>query len=1137
MLKSITSLCNYFAILGLAATASSNLCAQQVYGAIFGNVTDVSGSVVVNANVTIRDTSKNVSFQTNTNVSGFYSKGQLIPGTYRVQVEANGFRAAVSSDIVVTVDATSRFDVQLSVGDTSQVVEVTVAAPLLETARADVANTFTERQILQLPNYQRNLLGMVFLTPGVQLIGGATPASENPQGSFRMMVNGQNFGNTGYQLDGTDNQDPLLGGSVINPNLDALSEAKFATQDYDAEFGYVGAGMMSMSTRSGSNQFHGSAFEYLINNTPGFTTFGRNPFTEPGGASSFKSNQFGGSLGGRIIRDKLFFFGDVQSQRKRQSAAVLTTVPDPGAARGDLSAYLSQSGSTLNNVIYDPLTGDPTTGQNRQQFAGNIIPASRLSSQALKILKYFPAPNTKVGGTAYKNNYIGSGAIAFDADQWDLRGDYYLNAKNSVFGRYTSAAFNLAVPGAFGLAGGAGLDTSGFSGQSNVFNQSIAAGFTHTFSPNSINEFRFGYLRYRVSVTPNGFGTSPAKDAGIPGLNLDSTFTSGMPYFNITGDGGAALGYALNVNRCNCPLAERERQYQFVDNYTRIGGNHTFKFGADYRYELNLRVPSDSHRSGELTFAPGYTARVDANGATSQGLGVASFLLGQVTSFGRYVSPSTDAQENQKRAFFYVQDSWRVSPKLTVNYGLRWELVFPETVNAPGNGGALDLSTGKIAVYGVGRVPINGIQNMTWTNIAPRLGIAYQLRPKTVIRAGYGWSYGMGVFGDVFGHVTTQNLPVLASQSLNAPNAFSGVFTLNQGPPAPTFPQPDGQGYFALPNGVAAKVRPAQVSLPLVMAHNLSIQHQLTNAIAVTASYVGNGGRHVINGNGNNFDVNQATFIPGVPNQNVRKPFYARYGWTQPITYFCDCANSTYNAFQLKAELRGFHGYTAVAHYNYQNAVGDSANAYTFLYNRSLGYGNQPLVSKQQFLINQIYALPFGAKRRYFASMNAVAEALFGGWELSGTTTYYTGLPFTATIGAYPATVNGVAYTHPDVGPSWPDRGTGSPYAGSTHDRNQWFVGGIGGAFALPTANSFGNFGFNNLYGPIFINQDLALAKSFALREGYRLSFRAEAYNAFNHTNLGLPDANITNKTAGQITSLAYNYQMRRLQFALRLDF
>lgn len=1112
--------------------------AQQVFGAIYGTVTDVTGASVVNANVTVRDVSKNVRFEVVTNTSGNYSKGQLIPGTYRVQVEAKGFRSAISSDISVTVDSTSRFDVSLGLGEVSQAIEVTAAAPLLETGRADVATTLTERQIAQLPNYQRNFLSFVFLTPGVQLIGGATPVSENPQGSFRMMINGQNFGNTGYQLDGTDNQDPLLGGSVINPNLDSLSEAKFSTEDFDAELGYVGAGNMSMSTKSGSNQFHGSAFDYIINNSPGFVTFGRNPFTEPACASAFKSNQFGGSLGGRIIKNKLFFFGDVQSTRKRQSATVLTTVPSVGAAKGDLSAYLNQSGSTVNNVIYDPLTGDPATGVNRQPFTNNQIPASRISPQALNILKYFPAPNTNIGGSPYKNNYIGGGAVAFNADQWDLRSDYYRDEKNSFFGRYTAAAFNTTIPGAFGLlAGGAGLDSSGFSGQSNVFNQSLAAGFTHTFSPNMINEFRFGYLRYRVNVTPNGFGTQPAADAGIPGLNLDKTFTSGLPYFNITGDGAAALGYALNVNRCNCPLAERERQYQFVDNFTRVWGNHTFKFGGDYRYELNLRVPSDSHRSGELSFAPGYTARVDANGATSQGLGVATFLLGQTTSFVRYVSPNTDAQENQKRSYFYGQDSWRVTPKLTVNYGLRWELVFPETVNAAGNGGALDLSTGKIAVYGVGKVPLNGIQKMTWTNFAPRLGIAYQLLPRTVLRMGYGWSYGMGVFGDVFGHVTTQNLPVLAQQSLNPSNAFSGVFTLNQGPTAPVFAQPDANGYLTLPNGVTPKVRPVQVSLPLVMAYNASIQHQLTRSVAATVSYVGNGGRHVINGNGNNFDVNQAAFIPGVPNQNVRKPFYARYGWTQPITYFCDCANSTYNAFQAKVELRNFHGYTATGSYNFQDAVGDSSNAYTFLYNRPLGYGNQPLVSKQQFIMNQIFDLPFGRGRKFANTMNRAADALLGGWTLSGVTTFYTGLPFTATIGSYPTTVNGAAYSHPDVGPSWPDRGSADPYAGSAHNRSQWYAGGLGGAFVLPASNAYGNFGFNNLYGPIYLNQDFALAKSFVLREGYKLSFRADAYNAFNRTNLGLPDANVTNKTAGQITSLAYGSSMRRMQFALRLDF
>jgi hypothetical protein len=412
------------------------------------------------------------------------------------------------------------------------------------------------------------------------------------------------------------------------------------------------------------------------------------------------------------------------------------------------------------------------------------------------------------------------------------------------------------------------------------------------------------------------------------------------------------------------------------------------------------------------------------------------------------------------------------------------------------------------------------------------LGIAYQLTPKTVVRAGAGYAYGMGVFGNIFGHVATQNLPVLATQLNTAPNSFSDIFTLAQGPPPATFVTPDNTGHLALPNGVAAKVRPDIVQLPVVLAYNASVQRQLTHSLAVTASYVGNQGRHVINDNGNNFDVNQAAFVPGLVNLNLAKPYYAKYGWTQQITYFCDCAVSSYDSFQVKIEARNYHGYTAFGSYNYQIGKGDSANSYTFLYNRPLGYGYQDQITHHEVIIAQNFELPFGRGRRFGSHWNRAVDLVLGGWNLAGVTTFYSGRPFTATIGNYPT-----GYAHPSVGPAYPDKGTGSPFDGAQHNRNQWFVGGLGGTFVLPAANTFGNYGFNNLYGPIFINQDTTLSKAFNIHENYKLTLKTDAFNTFNHANLGLPDSVITDPTAGQITSLAYLSNMRRLQFALRLDF
>src|ERR1022692_3501767 len=369
---------------------------------------------------------------------------------------------------------------------------------------------------------------------------------------------------------------------------------------------------------------------------------------------------------------------DAQLNRQALGGSLTTSVPtaaERGSVANGTPANLSDwyaAGS--NSQIYDPNTGNPD-GSNRTPFPNNTIPAARLSPQAEAILAYFPMPNSTAEGIE-ANNYNASGAVAVTGNLWNTRWDYYVNQKNTIFGRYSYASFTQVAPGAFGLEAG-GPNFGNYAGSSSSKDQSLALGWTYTISPTVVNEFRLGYMRYGVNDVPNGYGTQPAAAAGIPSLNLDKTYTSGMPYFNIQNPiGSEQLGYALGVNQCNCPLTQSERQIQFVDNLTKIKGNHSIKFGADLRYAMNLRVPSDSHRAGELTFSGSDTANVTPT-AEVGGLGLASFLLGDVSSFQRYVSSSTNAQERQKRFFWYGQDEWRVSPKLTVTLGIRWEMVFP----------------------------------------------------------------------------------------------------------------------------------------------------------------------------------------------------------------------------------------------------------------------------------------------------------------------------------------------------------------------------------------------------------------------------------------------------------------------------
>jgi outer membrane receptor protein involved in Fe transport len=1096
--------------------------AQAVYGSIIGTVNDPQGDAVAGATVTVTDLAKGKITTVTTNESGNYTVTHLIPGRYSVKIEAQGYKTA-NQEVEVRADVAARTDFELEVGAVTEQVTVTSDAQTLslKTDRAEVSTTFNETQLQELPIFNRNFTTFELLTPGTQQLGWQHAASENPQGSIQIMVNGQHFSGTSFQLDGTDNRDPILGIIVINPTLESVTEAKVTTQNYDAEFGLATAGVVTAQTRSGSNDPHGSAFLFRRNDL----LQARDPFSQSvvdavTGRKIPESlwSQFGGSFGWKIIRDKNFFFVDYQGTRSKEGASVRTTVPTLLARSGDLSEYPNQ--------IFDPTTGNQTTGVGRTPFAGNRIPNSRLSAQALNLIRQLPPPN--IPGAGISNNFSASGTDVFDGDQINVRDDHYWSEKLHLFGRYSFAEYSRTKPGAFGfLLGGEGLSGARFAGASDVRNQSLAAGFDYTVSTNTITDFRFGFFRYRVNVLPGGIGTSPAADAGIPGLNVDDFFTSGMPFFNIFGPGGFKLGFALDPNGCNCPLDQQEQQFQFVNNWSFIRGNHTWRTGADIRFAQNLRVPSDRHRSGQLEFNEARTASVAASGLTSGGLGLATFLLGDVTFFTRYVSTVTDAAERQRRWFFYGQDTWRVTQKLTVNYGLRWELIFPERIKEDGTGSLLNLETGDLFVGGVGEVNSHFNVDMSYKAFAPRLGIAYQMTDNTVVRAGYGRSFDIGVFGSIFGHTVTQNLPVLSAQEETTQN-FRRVFTLASGPPAPVFPAVPSNGLLPLPNGIFARARPFEMKLPTLDAWNVMVQHQLGRNTSIEVGYVGNKGTHVFAGDGPAFNINQAVSDLSIPDVNQRKPFFNRFGWTQGIDYYCNCADNRYNAMQTKFETR-IPGLSILAHYTLQRATNDDADY--FFWDRTVTRGPTSFDRTHVLLFSNVFDVPVGRGRRFMSDAPRVIDWILGGWQINSITTWMSGLAFTPTVSGANCSVNS--------GPCRPDR------IGDTDlddpDQNGWFRVGIGPGtpWAKAAPGEFGDVGRNTLRGPSFFNSDLSFFKNFRITESQKIEFRAEIFNVFNKVNLNNPDACVDcNPTsAGRIFSLAPGARMRNVQFGLRYIF
>jgi outer membrane receptor protein involved in Fe transport len=1192
-------------VIGLSAPRAS---AQAVYGSILGTVTDPQGGAVAGAKVTVTSTTKNTSEETTTNESGNYTVTHLIPDTYKVKIEAQGFKTQEIASVLVSADAATRADAQLQVGSVTQSVEVTGELPQLTTDRADVAVSFNQKYVEDLPILNRNFTNFQLLSPGAQkLVGWSHAATENPQGAQQIMVNGQHFSGTGFQLDGTDNQDPILGIIVVNPNLDAIQEAKISYQNFDAENGKATASSVGVQVKSGTNEVHGTGFYYWRNNDQ----VARDPFTQlPGkGFPSGNWKQYGGSVGAPIIKDKLFIFGDYQGTNQSSGVTNQMTIPIASVISGcnvntnptgfcNLSAYQPNIGNGKlgdpSNYIYDPTTptipnggpADPHTGAGRNVFCGvqgsvpaasclpqnNFqIPMSMISTQASNVLALFPNPSN----SSTTNNFNGSGSGPFKQNSFDTRVDWNAPRSFQVFGRFSLDYFSLSGLGTLGKLGGPGFGPGGLNGGSNVHNYSLASGVDKALGNSWLTDVRFGWMHYNPQTHYSDASVAAMDAFGIPGLNTGAGLpgppvTGGLSSFNVTNGGNNFLtpfGDGLNVGRCNCPLTERENQWQGVNNWTNIHGNHTFKFGLDIRYANNLRVPSDANRTGILNFDSGATS---ANG--TGGLGLATFLLGDVTSFNRFYSTSLNAMERQWRTFYYGQDTWRVTPKLTFSYGLRWEIYYPESVNAKNNGGFANLNQGLIRVAGEGPYGLNGNIENTYKAFAPRLGIAYAFNPKTVVRLGYGRSFDIGVFGSNFGHVVTQNLPVLANEQIQAStlsplNANNNIpiFTLAQGPASFGLPLPisiPATGTLPLqgPQGIVdPRIRPTKQVLPTVDAWNLALQRQLTSTISLEVTYMGNKGTHVFNGDGPAYNANPvalgagsnlvtcngagscslAGFKPVIPD-NARRPYfnafsYPGYTVTQIIggvptavplvccstdlgNYFGNNANNEYEALVIRADKRFSDGLQFMAFYTYSHAWAYNNGYYAI--SKALSYGPNDLSRNHAFIANVVYQLPFGRGQKYMSGVSRPMNFLIGGWQLTQTINWSGGLPFTPSIGECSLIFTGSAPCLPNkIGAfkTGVTRSGGNTYwfqpvaplsygtltAAQAGLDSCSFARPTSGGWALPNCGTTGNAGLFSIRGPHGFWSDFSLSKNFAITERYSAQFRFDAYNVFNHVVLG----------------------------------
>ena len=1163
-----------------------------------GRVTQLAGSPLNRAKVIATSLANGTRYSALTDRTGHYVIDHLPAGNYKLRFEGAGFKP-YSEDFVFTFGGlTTQIDVRLAGIDSDQVSgSAATEANILKIDRTDVSTTITPFEIQNLPVFKQNLSRLESLVPGALQSPSIFQEFQNPQQGASFNVNGQRFSGTGFSLDGVTNHDPLEGLVVIIPSLDAAAGMKVTTQNYSAEFGEATAGFVAVQTWSGTNNWHGTVYDYRQSG------FGQASVPDFGltsvlTSSTQKRSDFGGALGGPLKKDRLFVFGDYRGVRTAAEGTVLLTVPTKTVHDTCLGPDAPATMPNCDLSEYVPLL--PFSS-----FPA-LLPNTNLSPQMLPFLKLIPLPN----GPGLINNFTKSGADTSSTDNFDVRSDYVISGKVKVFGRYSFANFRENGEPAFGAAGGIGTNPSGFAGRAKDRNQGIMSGFSYNPNSSLLTDFRFGFLRYKLALDSLDEGTRPAMQAGIDGLNLPGDFySSGMPDMALTNPGLRTAGNRSNflrlgysaLNSCNCPLRELEQQFQWQTNWTKTSGSQLFKWGADIRYLQNFRLSSQPRRAGHLQFG---------DAPTSTGFSLDDFLLGDVSSFTRTYNPTTtNAGERQRRLFFYGEDTWRVTSQLTLNYGLRWEIYFPQSVTGTGEGGWLQLGSGaapaddRFLVAGQAGTNLQGNVQTTLHNFGPRLGLAYLVNPDTVIRAGYGRAFDPGYGGSIFGIAVTQSPPVslittdTSGFTINSANPVAGNICVNGICKIPLVMIPkevpftirdlSTQNPFQQANLYAL---PRRLRLPTVDAWNVALQHALDHYTYFEISYVGNKGTHVLTDSFGQFpfyDLNVPTlngFIGVVRDDNCQKnsatnpKFYCKTSsssrksfqpWTSEVDYFGNAASSNYNSLQVKVRRQLSSRFSMLAAYTWAKVLDYDSIYYAIDPKVSHGVGN--FDRTHSFVIANTWSLPVGRGRTLWGDAGPVLDRIVGGWSLAAVTLVSSGSPFTPTysgctddIGTsnylpcrpnlvgtvhitgnpsqYFTTTNGQTLLANCAPPASPMRelcleSTPTTQQGFDPMSGHSLPGETIGPWQRPGAGQIGDAGRNSLRGPGFFQADLTLAKEVAIKEGVSLRFRADAFNVFNNVNLGNPNSNVDGPSGGQITSLAIGAIQRQMQFSLRVEF
>ena len=1168
--------------------------AQVDMGSISGVIRDPSGAAIPTAKVTLTNEATGITVSMNSGAEGQYTFSPIKIGRYSISASATGFRTVQQNNVTVDVQQNVELDISLPVGQATETVVVNTVTPLLQTLDASVGQVVQEAAINDLPLNGRNF---TFLA---QLSAGVTQGQQDTRGlgaSGSFAANGLRPAQNNYLLDGIDDNTNLvdfLNGTAyaVRPPVDAIQEFKVETNNYSAETGRSAGAVLNATLKSGSNAFHGSAWEFLRNDKLDAANYFE---TRKG---EFRQNQFGAALGGPIRRDKTFFFMDYEGTRIRQAIPYVSTVPtalERSSGYTNLSDLLSQGpppascmqnpgqsgcvadvlgrGYTLGQV-FDPSTTRPAgSGFIRDPFPGNIIPANRLDPNAIKLLNLFPAPTN----SGLFNNYVSNPVINNDTDQFDTRIDHNFSSKDSAFGRLSYVRNPDIIPGPFtGIADGGAF----YAGDQFTTSWNSALSETHTFSPTLINEFRLGYNHLRATrVQPN---------ANTPGIPAQFGI-QGIPQGNSNGGLGSIYFTGLNYLGSSqyLPSIELSTTTQITDNLTKTIGRHTLKAGFEWQ-RLGSAILQPIAGRGTWSFSGLYTEVPTTNGGNT---GLAQMLLtpipGTVPGAADYVggadsvSASNIANTSQKHEYYagYFQDDFKVTSKLTVNLGLRYEYFgqlienygnqsnfIPNFVGPAHNGHSAFLLTQKrcntpfspdfmtaAATDGIDIVCSSqpGLGVSQKKNFAPRVGFAYQFTPKFVARGGYGIFYG-GFENSVVG--TYFDFPFQYSlgygyQVPNAPITFSNgsIATLETGitgiPLTPAAVEPGGVSFTG---------EDYHMPTPYTQGYNLTLQYELSANNTVQLGYVGNNVHHM--GTYVNPNTPQEILPPGLsPLAYSPYPDFSSY-----MTYSTFSGNSHYNSLQANYERRMGHGLSVLGNFTWSSCMNDATDVLNptalFIYRAPFlpGVGIHGDFSRCDFDINKVvhlsgtYELPFGHGREFLGNSSGVLNAIAGGWDTNWIVTLQDGQP--GTVPCSIATTSGFgcyALRVPGV----------DLYAGK-HNQDQWMNPA---AFATPpVATTIGQTDYSPLgggpaqfRGPGFHRLDFSLFKQFQLNERFRMEFRSEIFNLTNTPNFSNPGFSLNGVPAapgaldynnptnfGKINSTRDGQNdQREIQFALKLYF